>query len=245
MMGMGSGMPSYQPYTQAYAQPTTQSQTYYQPQSYSARPATGRKRGASQFLPGMGAGMPGMGMGMGGGGLNNMLFLDAMTGGDLMNNDFAQDMSSMMMMNSMMRRPGMMNGGMMGGYPMYGGYQSSGMYPGYYYPQTTTGAQTQPTDTTSTGGFGSRIKDKIKGKRGSMADQMMAMNMFQNWNQPNAAAGAGTSETPVGDAPADQTAPEVVAAVSSDTPVSKDAPVATSDKAAPVQDAATTDKKVV
>merc|ERR1712003_89468 len=63
-MGMMGGAGAYQPYAAqaAYAQPAAQAQTYYQPQSYSTRPSTGRKRGASQF--GMMPGMGGMGAGM-------------------------------------------------------------------------------------------------------------------------------------------------------------------------------------
>merc|ERR1719195_1061897 len=108
--------------------------------------------------------------------------MDAMSGGDLINNDLAKEMGNMMMMRPMM---GAGMNPMMAGGAMSAGYRYP-MAQSYQYQTTVT-----PTPTSSASGFGSRLPGA---KRGSIYDNLWEMNMMNNlMNQ--GAAGAGASAT--------------------------------------------------
>jgi len=209
--GMGYGMMPHYP-AASYGYPVAATATnaagasaygYPSSSAYSARPVGTRGAPMQQYYgqPGMGMGMPGMGMGMmQPNPMKNLMMMDAMTGGDLVGgNDFAKDMGTMMMMNNMMRSP------MMGG-----GYASPyGAYPYYYaHPTaatTATSTPAQPAASTSSG-FGSRIKDRVKNKRGGIYDNLWEMSLLQNWLNPagpKAGAAGGAGKGGVNSAPMD------------------------------------------
>jgi len=196
--GMGAyyGAPSTVPHAStgaaAYGYPTAT--------SYASRPTS--PRGATQQF------MPGMGMGMAGG-MGNLMMMDAVTGGDMFQNDLAQDLGGMMMMKNMMQPHNPMMSGGYGGHPMmsggYGGYpmsypMMSGGYGGYPYhyahPSAATATTARaPSATSSASGYASRIQNG--GKRGGMYDNLWQMNLMQNLLNPNGGgvSGAGGTST--------------------------------------------------
>merc|ERR1712217_22879 len=120
--------------------------------------------------------------------MKNIFMMEAMTGGDMFQNDFAKDLGGMMMLNNMMRPQ-------MG---MYGAYAYPYQY--YQHPATAvTTTTTQPAATTPNSGYASRIQN---GKRGGFYDNYFEMNMLQNWLNPQGqvpATGAGaTAGAPAG-----------------------------------------------
>jgi hypothetical protein len=170
---------------QMYRPPVVSAGATASPYSYQTRPDKyyashpASNRGATQqFMPqmgGMGMNPMGMGMGMGNPAMSNLFMMNALSGGDLMTNDFAKDLGGVMMMNNMMHRP-----------MMYGGNPYGAAYPYYYAHPTTT--STTPTSASTNTGYASRINS---GKRGSIADNLWEMNLIQSWLNPNQQTGAG------------------------------------------------------
>jgi len=218
MMG-GGAYPNYNYGTAAPPQ-----YAYPQPKKYYAPHAASPTRGVPhQYMPGMGMGIgrgPMGGMGMGGMGNNpmqKMMMMDAMSGGDLLTNDFAKDYGGMMMMSNMMRPQ---RSPMMG----YNPYQyNPSQYSGYYYPAqpaSVASSSAQPIASSNSGGFGSRIKDKFTGKRGGIYDNLWEMNLIQSLLNPNPATGAaaGTGAGAAGINPAQLAAVEMALGDASQNP---------------------------
>merc|ERR1712217_109243 len=152
--------------------------------SFGGASSTGTHARAQQHYPSYPTSMMGGmgGMGMQPNPMQNLFMMNAFSGGDLMNNDYMQDLGSMMMMNHMMTNP------MMGGMGHHSPY-------GYGYPQTfcqygarpvtgaTTTSTTTPTPTTNASNFRNR---------GGIYENYLEMQYFNNLFNNNNKGGSIT-----------------------------------------------------